>query len=180
MDRAKANEDPEVGASAADGFQAISFWVKKEEYAVDILSIEEIRGWTPTTEVPNSAHYMRGVINLRGAVVPIFDLRARFGFGLTEPTATHVVIVVSVVIPGAVDMDTGIAANDIIKKVGLLVDGVNDIISANRGSVAPVPEIGRQAGTEFLDGLITVRERMVGLVNLNRLFDGLVRSSSSA
>lgn len=144
-------------SSAGNLRQAISFWVRDEEYCVDILGIEEIRGWTPTTPIPNAAPHMRGVINIRGAVVPIFDLGARFGFGLTQPGPTHVVIVVSVPV-----------GDNESKKCGLLVDGVNDIITIAADEVCPSPE-----GGAFLDGLVTVSGRMVGFINIGRLFAGL-------
>ena len=89
--------------------QFVTFTIGEEEYGVDIMMVREIKGWSPTTTLPNSPPYVRGVINLRGIIVPIFDLRMRFGMGLNEPGATHVVIIVKI---GA-------------RTVGLLADGVS-------------------------------------------------------
>jgi purine-binding chemotaxis protein CheW len=134
--------------------QFMTFTLGAEEYGIDIMVVREIKGWTETTTIPNAPPHVRGVINLRGVVVPIFDLRARFGMGQTEPTKMHVVIIVS---------------ND-ARTVGLLVDTVSDIISVNQDSIRPVPEMGLPTDDNFLDGLVTSGERMVTLVSLERLF----------
>ncbi|MBY0430274.1 MAG: chemotaxis protein CheW, partial [Rhodospirillales bacterium] len=130
----------EAKAGASPEFQAISFTIGDEEYACDIMAIREIRGWSRTTSLPNAAPYMRGVINLRGIIVPIFDLRARFGMGVCEPTKTHVVIIVNV-------------GN---KVMGVLVDTVSDIISVRHDAIAPVPEMGLTIDERYLDGIVTV------------------------
>jgi len=104
--------------------------------------------------IPNAPAHVRGVINLRGIIVPIFDLRARFGVGLTVPTAMHVVIIV--------------AAGT--RTVGLLVDTVSDIISVNPKAIRPVPEMGLPTEDQFLDGLVAIENRMVTLVSLAGLF----------
>ncbi len=135
--------------------QFISFTIGAEEYGVDIMAIREIKGWTATTDLPNTPPYVRGVINLRGAIVPIFDLRARFGGGATNANARHVIIVVAVR----------------SRVVGLLVDAVADIITIASGSIQPVPELERKVDTGFLSGLVTVDGRMVALLDLDRLFD---------
>ena len=134
--------------------QFMTFTLGAEEYGIDIMVVREIKGWTETTTVPNAPPHVRGVINLRGVVVPIFDLRARFGMGQTEPTKMHVVIIVS----------------DNARTVGLLVDTVSDIISVSQESIRPVPEMGLPTDDNFLDGLVTSGERMVTLVSLERLF----------
>jgi purine-binding chemotaxis protein CheW len=108
-----------------------------------------------TTSLPQAPAYVRGVINLRGIIVPIFDLRARFGNGATVPSRMHVVIIVSV---GS-------------RTTGLLVDAVSDIVAVEREQVRPVPDIGLPAEEHFLEGLVALGERMVTLVNL----EGLIR-----
>ncbi len=135
--------------------QFISFTIGAEEYGVDIMAIREIKGWTATTDLPNTPDYVRGVINLRGAIVPIFDLRTRFGGGTTDATARHVIIVVSVR----------------SRVVGLLVDAVADIITVSTGAIQPVPELEHKGEAGFLAGLVTVEGRMVALLDLDRLFD---------
>jgi purine-binding chemotaxis protein CheW len=136
-------------AGRADGLQLIAFSIGAQTYGVEITTVREIRAWNGATPLPNTRDYVRGVINLRGTIVPIFDLRARFGDGRTEPTKTHVVVVLSV---GE-------------KWVGLLVDAVSDILTVAREDIHPVPE-GNSLDTELLDGIITHEQRMVGLIDL--------------
>ena len=145
LDRAAVGEDTA---------QFITFTLGAEEYGIDIMVVREIKGWTDTTMIPNAPAHVRGVINLRGIIVPIFDLRARFGVGLTVPTAMHVVIIV--------------AAGT--RTVGLLVDTVSDIISVNPKAIRPVPEMGLPTEDQFLDGLVAIENRMVTLVSLAGLF----------
>ncbi|PPQ29298.1 chemotaxis protein CheW [Rhodopila globiformis] len=133
--------------------QFITFTLGAEEYGVDIMMVREIKGWTETTALPKAPPYVRGVINLRGIIVPILDLRARFGIGVTEPTPMHVVIIV----------------NTDIRTSGLLVDAVSDIVSVEPGAVRPVPELGLPIGDQYLEGLVALDDRMVTLVSLDRL-----------
>ncbi|CAA7618186.1 chemotaxis protein CheW [Magnetospirillum sp. UT-4] len=142
--------------AGTDGVQQfISFTIGDEEYGVDIMAIREIKGWTATTELPNTPTYLRGVINLRGAIIPIFDLRARFEGRLTEASARHVIIVVAV--------------SD--RVIGILVDAVADIITVSSADIQPVPELERNEHASFLTGLVTVDGRMVALLDLHHLFD---------
>jgi purine-binding chemotaxis protein CheW len=134
--------------------QFITFTLGPEEYGIDIMVVREIKGWTDTTMIPNAPSHVRGVINLRGIIVPIFDLRARFGMGLTTPTKMHVVIIV--------------AAGT--RTIGLLVDTVSDIISVDPKAIRPVPEMGLPTDDQFLDGLVALDDRMVTLVSLAGLF----------
>jgi purine-binding chemotaxis protein CheW len=134
--------------------QFITFTLGPEEYGIDIMVVREIKGWTDTTMIPNAPTHVRGVINLRGIIVPIFDLRARFGMGLTTPTKMHVVIIV--------------AAGT--RTIGLLVDTVSDIISVDPKAIRPVPEMGLPTDDQFLDGLVALEDRMVTLVSLAGLF----------
>jgi purine-binding chemotaxis protein CheW len=133
--------------------QFITFTLGAEEYGVDIMMVREIKGWTQTTALPKAPSYVRGVINLRGIIVPILDLRARFGMGATEPTPMHVVIIVNT--------DT--------RTSGLLVDAVSDIVSVEPGAIRPVPEMGLPIGDQYLEGLVALEDRMVTLVSLDRL-----------
>lgn len=134
--------------------QFISFRVGTEEYAIDILAVREIKGWTETTVLPNQPDYVLGVLNLRGAIVPVFDLGCRFGKGLTEASNTHVVIIVSV--------------DDRI--VGLLVDAVSDIVTVDSAAIRPVPEMDRNISVEFFSGIIALDSGMVVLLSLEKLF----------
>ncbi len=134
--------------------QFITFTLGAEEYGIDIMVVREIKGWTDTTMIPNAPTHVRGVINLRGVIVPIFDLRARFGMGMTSPTKMHVVIIV--------------AAGT--RTIGLLVDTVSDIISVDPKAIRPIPEMGLPTDDQFLDGLVALEDRMVTLVSLSGLF----------
>ena len=149
------NATPVSEIQAGGTRQFISFTIGDEEYGVDIMAIREIKGWTASTELPNTPKYMRGVINLRGAIVPIFDLRARFSGGLTQASARHVIIVVSV--------------HD--RVIGILVDAVADIITVSAADIQPVPELDHHDHSGFLTGLVTVEGRMVALLDLHQLFD---------
>src|ERR1700744_2570949 len=103
--------------------QLISFAIGDDQYGVDIMAVREIKGWTKITHLPRQPDYVRGVLNLRGVIVPIVDLRCRFGQGITEATPLHVVIIVQI---GA-------------RQVGLLADRVLDIVSFEAAHVQPVP-----------------------------------------
>jgi len=146
--------------------QFVSFRVDESEYCIDIMVVREIQGWVNVTTLPNTPEHVRGVLNLRGVIVPIFDLRCRFGDGLTEATELHVMIIVAV--------------GDRI--MGLLVDAVSDILTLNTDEIMPVPEIGNGGDQRFLSGLIPVGDRMVAKLEIEKLFDidDLVQQVSSA
>jgi purine-binding chemotaxis protein CheW len=135
--------------------QFISFTVADEEYGIDIMAIREIKGWTPATTLPEAPDYVRGVIDLRGTIVPIVDVRARFHGGLTEVTPTHVILVVAV--------------KDLM--VGLLADAVVDIVTVAAGSIKSVPDMDPREHCSFLAGLVSVDSRMVVLLDLDHLLD---------
>jgi len=140
-------------ATAAHDRELIVFNIGEQEYCVDIMSVREIRGWTPTTPLPSAPAYVRGVVNLRGTVLPVFDLAARLGLGLSEPTPRHVIIVVWV---GA-------------RLVGLLVDSVRDIATASEGMIQPPPEVGAPEVQELVEGLLAFDGRMLSLIRLDQV-----------
>ncbi len=141
-----------VSASAV-ATEFISFAIGHEQYGVDIMAVREIKGWSAVTELPKQPDYMRGVLNLRGTMVPIVDLRSKFGQGQTDATPMHVVIVVQVG----------------IKTVGLLADRVLDIVAVDAAQIQPVPQVTRSARIDFLAGLVTIETTMIALINLNNL-----------
>jgi purine-binding chemotaxis protein CheW len=148
--------DPLMRTADAEGVQTrqlVCFTIGDETYGIDIRAVREIRAWSATTLLPNAPDFVRGVINLRGTVVPILDLRARFGRGQTEPTKVHVVIVVSIE----------------SRVVGILVDTVSDILAVVETDIRPVPEIGGADVQEYLDGLITQGDQMIALVAADRI-----------
>jgi purine-binding chemotaxis protein CheW len=136
-----------------DRTQFISFAIGSDQYGVDIMSVREIKGWSEITHLPKQPDYVRGVLNLRGVMVPIIDLRCRFGQGMTEATAMHIVIIVQV---GA-------------RQVGLLGDRVLDIVSIDPSSVQPVPRVAQATRIDFLSGLVTIESGMIALIDLPHL-----------
>ena len=144
-----------IGAAPA---QLISFAIGDDQYGVDIMAVREIKGWTDITHLPRQPDYVRGVLNLRGVIVPIIDLRCRFGQGLTQATPLHIVIIVQ------------IAA----KPVGLLADRVLDIVSLDETQIQPVPRIAQASRVEFLSGLATVEGAMIALIDLPNLLSAHV------
>lgn len=131
----------------------ISIAIGNDQYGVDIMSVREIKEWEDVRQLPKQPEYMRGVRDLRGVVVPIIDLRCRFGQGLTECTPTHVIVIVQM--------------ED--RQIGLLADQVLDIVSFEKSNIQPVPSVGRTARTRFLSGLVTVEGAMIALIDLDRL-----------
>jgi purine-binding chemotaxis protein CheW len=144
-------EDAE--ATSADIIQFISFAIGDDHYGVDIMAVREIKGWTEITHLPKQPDYVRGVLNLRGVIVPIIDLRCRFGQGLTEATPLHVIIIVQ------------IAA----QLVGLLADRVSDIISVDPTKIRAVPKVAQSARLDFLSGIVTIEKAMIALIELPHL-----------
>ena len=151
---------PPVARGAGDGghgttdlTQFISIAIGDDQYGVDIMAVREIKGWSEITHLPKQPDYMRGVLNLRGAMVPIIDLRCRFGQGVTEATPLHVVIVVQI---GP-------------RMVGLLADRVLDIISFEASQVQAVPRVTEASRLDFLSGLVTIESGMIALIDLPHL-----------
>ena len=131
--------------------ELISFCIKDQEFCLDIMAVREIRGWTPATPLPHSPPYVRGVINLRGAVLPILDLKARLGLGASEPSARSVIIVVHI---GT-------------RLVGLLVDGVSEILAADPAQVQPTPNVGCDTVSRFVRGIIAQEGRMISWIDID-------------
>lgn len=134
--------------------ELIAFRIGDQEFCVNIMSVREIRGWTPATAMPHSPAYMIGVINLRGAVLPIIDLAARLGMKPADPTARHVIIVAQVR----------------RKVVGLLVEAVSDILTVTEDNIQPTPEISSDLVRQFARGILAIEKRMICLIELEALF----------
>jgi purine-binding chemotaxis protein CheW len=140
-------------AAPEEPAQYLTVNLGNEEYGVDILAVREIRGWTPVTRIPQAPGYVLGVLNLRGAIVPVLDLRLRFGLAREEYTATTVTVIVMV---------NG-------RQFGVVVDAVSDVVEVAPGDIRPVPDMGTSVDTEYLKGLTSVAERMVLLLDVDRL-----------
>ena len=119
--------------SAAPQIEFISFAIGDDQYGVDIMAVREIKGWADITHLPEQPEYVRGVLNLRGAIVPIVDLRCRFGQGPTETTPLHIVIIVQI---GG-------------RQVGLIGDRVLDIVSVDAVQIQPVPRTAQGAASDL-------------------------------
>ena len=143
----------------ASGNQFLTFMLDGEEYGVDILRVQEIKGWEPTTAIPNSPHYVLGVINLRGMVIPVIDLRRRFGLDARERTNLTVVIVLRT------------ESGDKERTVGFVVDGVSDVYNISDGDLKPSPDFGYTGSMEFVRGLAQVGENMVIVLDIDNLVD---------
>lgn len=139
--------------------QYLTFLMNGEEYGVDILRVQEIRGWEKCTVIPNSSDYVRGVLNLRGTVVPVIDLRVRFGLANAEYSQITVVIVVKLRQDGK------------DKIMGLVVDAVSDVHALKRSQINVSPELGDNQNSEFIQGLGQVENKMLILLDLNNILD---------
>lgn len=152
------------GAGETSGLiEFISFSIGDDQYGVAIMSVREIKGWSGVTHLPKQPDYVRGVLNLRGVMVPIIDLRCRFGQGQTEATAMHVVIIVQI--------------ED--RLVGLLADRVLDIVSYEGSKIQPVPRMNGVGEGFFLSGLITIDDAMIALIDLQHLLNANIDVSAA-
>ena len=139
--------------------QYLSFRVGADDYAIDILRVQEIRGWEAVRALPDSRDYVKGVLDMRGTIVPIIDLRIRFGQGAPVYATTTVVIVVSV------------AKSDGERQlIGAVVDSVSDVLDVESADLKPAPALGDAVNRSYLDGMVSLDRGMVVLLNLDRLF----------
>ena len=137
--------------------QMLTFRLGAETFGVDILRVKEIRGWTPVTKIPQSPPHMLGVLNLRGAIVPIVDLRLRFELDTVEYSPLTVVIVLS------------IHAADAVRECGIVVDGVSDVVDIPLESIKESPAVGDQARSRCIRGLANVEDQMLILLDAEQL-----------
>ena len=147
-------------AAAAGSHQVLTFTLGAETYGVDILRVQEIRGWSPVTRIPQAPAHVLGVLNLRGSIVPIVDLRMRFTLEQAEYTPLTVIIVLSV--------QSASGRRDF----GVVVDGVSDVINVPEGDIKPTPELGAHVSTEFIEGLAAVAGNMIMLLDIDHLIGG--------
>ena len=144
--------------------QLITFQIGEQVLGVDIMAIREIRAWSPATPLPNVPPHVRGVVNLRGVVLPVLDLSHRLGWGMTDPSSRHVIIVVRI--------------GDQLQ--GLIVDAVNDIVTIPADGMQPLPDIGETPAANFLEGLATIDERLILVLALDRLADTSITLADAA
>ena len=135
------------------GNEFLAFTLGKEEYGIDILKVQEIRGYEAVTRIANAPEFIKGVVNLRGIIVPIVDMRIKFNLG--EPTYDQFTVVIILNISGRV--------------MGMVVDSVSDVITLTADQVKPAPEMGTAFNTDYLIGLGTLDERMLILIDIDKL-----------
>ncbi len=141
----------DAGESA--GSEYLAFTLGREEYGIDILRVQEIRGYEPVTRIANAPDFIKGVVNLRGTIVPIVDMRIKFSLG--TPTYDQFTVVIILNIGGRV--------------YGMVVDSVSDVMTLKPEQIKPAPEIGTAFDTDYLIGLGTLGERMLILVDIDKL-----------
>jgi len=139
-------------AGESTGNEFLAFTLGREEYGIDILRVQEIRGYEPVTRIANSPDFIKGVVNLRGTIVPIVDMRIKFNLG--TPTYDQFTVVIILNIGGRI--------------MGMVVDSVSDVTTLSQEQVRPAPEMGT-FDSDFLIGLGTLNERMLILVDIDKL-----------
>ncbi|MDH5324811.1 MAG: chemotaxis protein CheW [Gammaproteobacteria bacterium] len=149
----------QIGNGAEEGDQLLTFILAGEEYGVDILRVQEIKGWDSVTPIPNTPAHIRGVINLRGTIVPIVDLRLRFGLPAIPYGPTTVVIVLKV------------QCVDKSRVMGIVVDAVSDVYNIDENTMKAPPNFGGAISIEFLKGLVSVDEKMVIVLNIDHMLN---------
>ena len=163
---ASATSGRNVGAQQGAHAEFLTFRLGAEEYGIDILKVQEIRGYEPPTRIANAPHVIKGVVNLRGVIVPVVDLRIKLGCEKVEYNGFTVVIVLNV--HGRV--------------VGAVVDSVSDVLELSQDLIKPAPEMNTSVDTSFITGIASVGERMLILMDIAALMSsadmGLMDSAS--
>jgi purine-binding chemotaxis protein CheW len=139
--------------------QILTFELGNETYGVEILSVREIRGWTPVTKIPQTPPHVLGVLNLRGSIVAVVDLRMRLALERAEYTKLTVIIVLSVDSPHGQ------------QEIGVVVDAVSDVVDFDTAQMKQAPELGNPSATDYIRGLVQAGGRMVVLIDIGRLID---------
>jgi purine-binding chemotaxis protein CheW len=154
-----SKHDKVTAAAQGHAGQYLSFTLDGEEYGVDILKVQEIRGWTTTRELPETPDYVKGVLDLRGQIVPIIDLRERFQMGHPDYTPTTVIIVLCVNVAGEQHL------------LGAVVDAVSDVLDVDPRELRSPPRLAVRIKTRYMKGMVSRAERMVILLDVDELFD---------
>lgn len=155
----RENNSLEAMDEVRDGAQQyLTFLLAGEEYGVEILRVQEIKGWDTITHIPNTPHYLCGVLNLRGTIVPVVDLRLRFGMPFLEYTPTTVIVVLRI---------EGVTQ----RTVGIVVDAMSDSHNVMPEDIKSAPDFGTSIDTEYLSGLVKIDKNMVMLLDIDHLLD---------
>jgi purine-binding chemotaxis protein CheW len=154
-----ANENQLAQASEPSTAQYLTFQLADEFYGLEILKVREIRGWEPVREIPNTPDFIKGALNLRGAIVPIVDLRERFGMKKIDYSPVTVVIVLSLV-----DQ-----TDDLV--IGIVADAVSDVLDISKDEIRSAPNLGSKIDTRYMQGMYVNGSRMIMLLNVNKLLN---------
>jgi purine-binding chemotaxis protein CheW len=149
----KEMEQREAASHTGEVNQFLTFTLGAEEYGIEILKVQEIKGYSAITHIPNAPAHVKGVMNLRGTVVPVVDLRAKFGMEAVEYSKFTVIIVVMV---GQ-------------KIAGLVVDAVSDVLNIQQSEVRPAPDFGARSDTRFISGVASIGDKLAVLVDIDKL-----------
>ena len=147
-----------MGATVEQAAQYLTFRLGEEVFALDITQVREVLDFTPITRVPRMPEFMRGVINLRGSVVPVVDLRLKFGMAATERTLNTCIIIAEVAIGGERTL------------LGALADSVQEVIDLNSGQIEPPPRLGTSIHTQFIRGMGKRDEHFVIILDVDKVF----------
>jgi purine-binding chemotaxis protein CheW len=156
MNIATNANDPRNAANGAPPNEFLTFTLGDEEYGVDILKVQEIRGYDTVTKIPDAPDFIKGVINLRGTIVPVVDMRIKFKLGRADYNDFTVMIILNIA----------------RRVVGMVVDGVSDVMQLLPDQIRPAPEFGAALNTRYITGLGTLDERMLILVDIEKLMSG--------
>lgn len=148
---------------SADGSQYLTFTLGEEEYGIEILKVQEIKGYSAFTPIPNSPPHIKGVMNLRGTVVPVIDLRCKFSMNAAEYNQFTVVIVVTV---GT-------------RVFGLVVDAVSDVLSIAPSAIEATPELGAEVDVSFMTGMAKTGERLIALLDIDKVLNAETLTASA-
>ncbi|MBD9355679.1 chemotaxis protein CheW [Methylomonas albis] len=139
--------------------QFLTFELEGEAYGIEILKVQEIRGWEPIRKIPNTPNFVKGALNLRGSIVPIVDLRERFQMEKVEYTPVTVVIVMSVNTPSGVSV------------MGIVADAVSDVLDINLSDIKETPNLGSKINTQYMRGMFVGKKNMVMLLDVDKLLN---------
>lgn len=159
MSEAEWNHQTAIMEQQADGQQYLSFLLDNEEFGLDILRVQELRGWTPVTQIPDMPSYLKGVLNLRGAIIPVIDLRERFGLDKVDYGPTTVVIVIKV------ETDSS------ERVMGIIVDAVAETYTFSPDQIQAAPKMNGVINFEFITGLVAQEDKMIVLMDIDELMN---------
>ncbi len=159
LDFAKSQGSESGLSEDGKGSKFLSFFLGQEEYGLQILSVREIIGLMDITQVPQTPHYIRGVINLRGRVIPVVELRTKFGMETIEDTEKTCIIVVEVVMQGSA------------VQMGILVDSVSEVLEIRESEIGAAPSFGGGINTDFIMGMGKIKDEVKILLDIDRVLD---------